>query len=340
MPALGDWGIVFGAQREVMKALRFYEFGDFTKLKCEELPQAALAPDEVRVRVVATSINPSDANNIQGKMEGTTLPRVPGRDFAGIVVEGPAELRGTQLWGTGGDIGFTRDGSHAEFIAIPAEAVVPKPANLTFEEAACVGVNFVTAYEGVVNGGQVKAGETLLVTGSRGGVGQAVLRLGQALGAKLIAVDRTPFGAGAYEGVDLLGYIDTSRQDLGDAVREITGRKGVDLAFDCVGGELFEPVLSTLGRSGRQIVITSVGTRRVSFDLRDFYHRRLTLMGVDSRALTVTACAKLLNGMAPLFADGRLKPAKISQRGSLQGAVELYSYVSRSGGGKAVFVFD
>ena len=323
-----------------MKALRFYEFGDFTNLKCEELPEATLAPDEVRVRVVAASINPSDANNIQGKMEGTTLPRIPGRDFAGIVVDGPAGLRGVQVWGTRGDIGFTRDGSHAEFIVIPAEAVVSKPANLTFEEAACVGVNFVTAYEGIAARGQVRAGETVLVTGARGGVGQAVLLLGQALGAKLIAVDRKPFDAGAYEGVDLLGYIDTSRQDLHDAVRELTGGKGVGLAFDCVGGELFEPVLSTLARSGRQIVIASVGTRRVSFDLRDFYHSRLTLMGVDSRVLTVTACAKLLNLMAPLFAEGGLKPAKISKRGSLQNARELYSYVSGSGAGKAVFVFD
>ena len=323
-----------------MKALRFYEFGDFSNLKCEELPEAALALDEVRVRVVAASINPSDAGNIQGKMEGTTLPRIPGRDFAGIVVEGPAELRGVHVWGTGGDIGFARDGSHAEFIVIPAEAVVPKPANLTFEEAACVGVNFVTAYEGIVGRAQVKAGETLLVTGARGGVGQAVLLLGQALGAKLIAVERTPFDAGAYESVDLLGYVDTSRQDLRDAVRELTGGKGADLAFDSVGGELFEPVLSTLTQLGRQTVIASVGTARVSFDLRDFYHHRLTVMGVDSRALTVTDCARLLKLMSPLFIDGRLRPAKISKRGSLLDARELYSHVSRGGGGKAVFVFE
>jgi NADPH:quinone reductase len=323
-----------------MKALRFHEFGDFSKLRLEELPEPVLAPNEVRVRVTAAAVNPSDANNIQGKMEGTTLPRIPGRDFAGIVVEGPADLRGVQVWGTGGDVGFTRDGSHAEFIDIPAAAVVPKPANLTDEEAACVGVNFVTAYEGVVTRAKVKEGETLLVTGAGGGVGQAVLRLGQALGAKLIAVDRNPFDAGAYEGVNLFGYVDTSRQQLGDAVREITGGKGADVAFDCVGGELFEPVLATLGQLGRHIVITSVGPRRVTFDLRDFYHRRLTLMGVDSRAFTVTNSAQLLNLMSPLFLDGRLKPTKISQRGSLRDAGELYSFVIRGGGGKAVFVFD
>ena len=323
-----------------MKALRFHAFGDLSNLKLEEVPEAALAPDEVRVRMVAASINPSDAGNIAGKMVGTTLPRIPGRDFAGIVVEGPANLRGVQVWGTGGDVGFTRDGSHAEFIVIPAAAVAPKPANLTFEEAACVGVNFVTAYEGVVHRAQVKAGETLLVTGARGGVGHAVLLLGQALGAKLIGVDRKPSNADDHEDIDMLGYVDTSRQNLRDAVRELTRGKGVDVAFDCVGGELFEPVLSTLTQLGRQIAITSVGATRVSFDLRDFYHRRLTLMGVDSRALTVADCAKLLNLMSPLFLDGRLGPAKISKRGSLREAFELYSYVSSGGGGKAVFVFE
>jgi NADPH:quinone reductase-like Zn-dependent oxidoreductase len=153
-------------------------------------------------------------------------------------------------------------------------------------------------------------------------------------------VDRSPFDAGDYEGIDVLGYVDISHQNLRDAVREFTGGAGADVAFDCVGGELFEPVLSTLTQLGRQIAIASVGTTRVSFELRYFYHRRLTLMGVDSRALTVTASARLLNLMAPMFLDGRLKPSKISRRGSLREAGELYAYVSRRRGGKAVFVFD
>jgi NADPH:quinone reductase len=169
---------------KIMRALRFHRFGDLGELQLEEIPEAAVGPDEVRVRIAAASINPSDVRNVEGKMEGTTLPRVPGRDFAGTVVEGPKELLGIDVWGTGGDIGFTRDGSHAESIVIPAEAVVAKPANLTFEEAACVGVNYVTAYEGLVARAKIQAGETLLVTGAGGGVGQAVLSLGEALGAK------------------------------------------------------------------------------------------------------------------------------------------------------------
>ena len=82
------------------------------------------------------------------------------------------------------------------------------------------------------------------------------------------------------------------------------------------------------------------GTRRVSFDLLDFYHRRITLFGVDTRALTVTDCARMLGAMAPLFEAGRLQPSPIAKRGTLQDALELYSFVDKGGVGKAVFVFE
>jgi NADPH2:quinone reductase len=320
-----------------MRALRFHEFGDLSNLRVEEIAGAVPGDGEVNVRVRAASVNPSDVRNVEGKMEGTTLPRTPGRDFAGVV-EGPSSLAGMEVWGTGGDVGFTRDGSHADFIVIPSAAAVRKPATLTFEEAACVGVNFVTAYKGLVTRAELKAGETLLVSGASGGVGSAVLQLGQALGAKLIAADRTAEDASADGSLGLLGRVGTSDKQWTDAVRDLTGGKGVDIAFDCVGGELFEPMLSTLAHDGRQIAITSVGTRRVSFDLPDFYHRRLVLLGVDSRALTVNDCARLLDSLRPLFETGKLKPASIAMRGSLEDAAALYYHAGKGGRGKAVFV--
>jgi NADPH2:quinone reductase len=323
-----------------MKALRFSAFGDLTNLKLVEMPLPMLADDEVLVQICAASINPSDVKNVQGKMEGVTLPRVPGRDFSGIVVNGPSHLQGSEVWGTGGDVGFTRDGSHAEFIAIPARAAVPKPPNLSFEQAACAGLNFVTAYEGLVSRASIKPGETLLVTGAQGGVGSAALQLGHAFGARLISVDRRPLDAAATAKLDLLGHIDTTRDDLVARTRELAGSAGVDVAYDCVGGPLFEPVLSTLSQRGRQIVITSSGQRRVCFDLLDFYHRRLTLAGVDTRALTVTDSANLLQAMSRLFSFGRLEPAKISRRGSLADAQQLYAFVDKGGECKAVFIFD
>src|SRR5260370_4443934 len=230
-------------------------------LRVEAVPDPIAARGEATIKIRADSVNPRDVKQIEGKMEGTVLPRMPGGDFAGIVVDGPADLLGTEVWGTGGDVGFTRDGTHAEFIVVPVEAVTPKPHSLSFEQAACVGVNFVTAYLGLVTRARLQPGETLVVTGARGGVGSAVLQLGQSLKARLIAADRKPFEPGPFEGLDLAGHVDTSQIPLGDALREITNGIGVDVAFDCVGGELFEPVLSSLRQSGRSVVITSVGTR-------------------------------------------------------------------------------
>jgi NADPH:quinone reductase len=310
-------------------------------LRVETIPDPVLTRTDgkitdAKIKILAASINPSDVKNIQGKMEGTILPRIPGRDFAGMVVDGPGNLLGTEVWGTGGDVGFTRDGSHAEFMVVPVEAVTPKPHCLSFEQAACVGVNFVTAYLGLVTRARLQPGETLLVTGARGGVGSAVLQLGQSLKARPIAVDRKPFDPAAFAGLELAGYVDTSQTPLGDAVRQLTNGKGVDVAFDCVGGELFEPVLSSLGQLGRHIAITSVGTRRVSFDLLNFYHRSLTLLGIDSRALTVTDSSKLLAAMAPDFEAGRLRPSAIAKRGTLADIRELYAFVDNGGAGKAV----
>src|SRR5258705_6814374 len=168
-------------------------------LRVEAVPDPIVTPGEAKIKILAASVNPSDVKNIQGKMEGTILPRIPGRDFAGIVVDGPTNLLGTEVWGTGGDVGFTRHGSHAEFIVVPVEAVPPKPHSLSFAQAACVGVNLITAYLGLVTRANLQPGETLLVTGARGGVGSAVLQLGQSLEARLIAVDRKPLEPGAFE---------------------------------------------------------------------------------------------------------------------------------------------
>jgi NADPH:quinone reductase len=322
-----------------MKALRFSTFAeDLQNLSVEEVPDPAVRSGEAKIKVMAACINPSDVKNVQGKMAITTLPRTPGRDFAGIAVEGPEDRINTEVWGSGGDIGLTRDGSHAELLVIPAAAISPKPRNLNFDEAACVGVNFLTAYQGLFHCAKLQQGETLLVTGAQGGVGSAVLQLGQTQNAKLIAVDHKPLPAAGIAGVQLLGYVDTSKSDLKEAVRQISGGQGVDVTFDCVGGALFEPVLSTLRQLGRHVAITSVGTRRVSFDLLDFYHRRLTMYGVDSLAIGVTEGARLLASLVPLFEAKLLKPSNIATRGSLDRARELYSVVAGGSSGKVVFV--
>ncbi len=132
-----------------MRAIRFETFGDPSVLRLEDLAPPAVDGNTALVRVIAASINPSDVKNVAGAMKQTTLPRIPGRDYAGVVEAGPTEWIGAEVWGTGGDVGFTRDGTHAEVIAVPVASLRRKPERLSFDQAASVGVNYMAAWCGL-----------------------------------------------------------------------------------------------------------------------------------------------------------------------------------------------
>jgi hypothetical protein len=106
-----------------MRAITFQVFGEPAVLELAEVAPPAADDQTAVVRVVAVSINPSDVKNVAGGMKQTTLPRIPGRDFSGVVEGGPAERIGAEVWGTGGDAGSIRDGSHAELIAVPVASL-------------------------------------------------------------------------------------------------------------------------------------------------------------------------------------------------------------------------
>ena len=112
-----------------MRAWQFNKFGPLSNsnLGLYELPSPKADQTTAIVEIRAASITPSDVMNIEGTMKGTTLPRVPGRDYAGTVAEGPADWIGEQVWGTGGEIGYSINGSHAERIAVPVASLRRMP---------------------------------------------------------------------------------------------------------------------------------------------------------------------------------------------------------------------
>src|SRR3984885_13525020 len=176
-------------KEQVMRAIRFKAFGDPSVLELAEVAAPAVGETTALVRIMAASINPSDVKNVAGRMKQTTLPRIPGRDFSGVVEAGPADWMGAAVWGTGGDTGFTRDGTHAEMIAVPVASLRRKPEILSFDQAASVGVNYMAAWCGLEAAG-LKAGETLLLIGAGGGVGGAAAQIAGRLGAHVIGADR------------------------------------------------------------------------------------------------------------------------------------------------------
>ncbi len=128
-----------------MKRLRFDRFG-VDALRIEEASRPAIAAGQALVRVKAAGLNPSDLTNVKGGFPQTKLPGTPGRDYSGLVEEGPEEWIGAEVWGSGAELGFTADGTHADYLVVPAASLSRKPANLAFAAAAAAGVPFLAAY--------------------------------------------------------------------------------------------------------------------------------------------------------------------------------------------------
>ena len=303
-----------------MKSLRFTEFGPPPVLCIEEVSLPEPGPAEALIRMKASGINPSDIGNVAGRFKQTTLPRTPGRDFAGIVVKGAHE--GSEIWGSSPGLGIVRDGSHAEYVVVPAETMSLKPKSLTMAQAGALGIPYITAWESVVNAAQIQPGETILITGAAGAVGQAATQIANWKKARVIGADRKSDPIPGTEAV-----VNTKTEDLRESVLKLTAGRGVDAVFDTVGGSLFEPALRSLKHGGRQVAISSAGDPRVSFSLVDFYHNFSSLFGVDSFGLTAGQIAKIIAELNGGFETGVLKPPPIDIV-PFEKAVDAYTRVA------------
>jgi NADPH:quinone reductase len=304
-----------------MKALRFAEFGPASVLRIEEVPIPAPGAGETLVRVRAAAINPSDIGNVAGHFRHTTLPRTPGRDFAGVVVKGK-QREGEEVWGSCPSLGIVHDGSHAEYVAVPAETLSTKPKSLSLEQAAAIGVPFITAWASVVSAAHIQPGETILIVGAAGAVGQAATQIANWKRARVIGADTTsdPISGTAFG-------VNTKAEDLRERVLELTEGRGVDAVLDTVGGSMFEPALRSLKPGGRHVAIASAGEPRVSFNLIDFYHNFSRLLGVDTYGLTPRQVAEIERELLPGFEAGYLKPPPI-ELVPLEKAVDAYNRVA------------
>ncbi len=322
-----------------MRAVRFAKTGDLSLLNVQEIETPRIADGEALVKISAAAINPSDVKNVLGLMPHTTLPRTPGRDFAGTVVQGPPDLLGAEVWGTGGELGFTEDGSHAEFIRLPLEAIRRKPAALFPEEAAAVGVPFVTAWACLVDAGRLTAGDTVAVIGAAGAVGNAAVQIARWRGARTLGVVRRSPQEADVIAHGATAIVNAEPGGLADALKSATDGKGATLILDTVGGAVMEPCLNALATGGRLIEITAPPPRRVAFDLMDFYRRELTLRGVNTLFLDMVACAGILEQLAPGFDSHALTPPRIAGGHGLGDAAAAYALVqSNEAGGKILLI--
>lgn len=309
-----------------LRVLRQASAIDTLELRLEFEPPMTRGADEALVEVHYAAVNPSDVKATLGAMAHAAWPRTPGRDWAGVVAEGPAELIGREVFGSGGDLGITRDGSHARHLVLPFDALVERPAALTLAEAGAIGVPFVTAQEGFRRAGVPQPGEVVLVMAANGMVGQAAVQIASARGAMVFAVTR---GHQAYAGhaSATVRTIDAA-EDVAAVVRAATGGHGADIVYNTVGSPYFAAANQAMALEGRHILISTID-RAVPFDIRAFYRGRHVFVGVDSLALDSTASAAVLRELAADFANGTLKafPVDTAKASPLERAIEAYRAV-------------
>jgi NADPH:quinone reductase len=294
-------------------------------------------PGQALVRVATAGVNPSDVKAALGIMPQAVFPRTPGRDFAGTVMAGPAEWVGKEVWGSGGDVGITRDGSHAGWLLLPGAALREKPARLTMDEAGSVGVPFVTAVEGFRRSGWPKAGQVVAVMGANGKVGQAAVQLAAQAGATVIAVHRD---AGPHIGFACapVHTVNAKTEDVAARVRELASGRGADIVFNTVGSPYFEAANRAMAKGATQILIATV-EKPVPFDIFAFYRGMHTYVGIDTLALDAAATAERFDALAEGMQAGTLQPFPVQPSGvyALADAREAYRRVLAGADERIVF---
>jgi len=289
----------------MMKAVYLTGHGGNEVVAIGQRPRPERQSGEVLVRLHAATLNRVDLYmRDSGAGITHTLPQVMGIDGAGVVEavdEGHPQLRvgdrvllypgvtcGHCEFCARGDevlctsmklLGEHRDGTLAEYISVPARNAVPMPAGWSFEEAAALGVNHLTAWRMLMTQARLRPWETVLIFGIGGGVSLAGLQLAKAMGARVIVTSREHDKLARAQQLGADGVIHSATQDVVKEVMRLTGKRGVDVVFENVGAAVWDSALRSLVRGGRLVTCGATTGDQPGADLRRLFIRQLQVYG-------------------------------------------------------------
>lgn len=314
-----------------MQAVRFHKHGDASVLRFEEAPVPACGPNDALIRVRACALNHLDIwtrNGLPGLK--LPLPHILGCDVAGEVAalggaathlqEGlecfvhpgipgrptPERLRGDDNIAADFTVlGAYHDGGYAQYLRVPADNVMPRPANLSWEETAAFPLTFLTAWHMLGRRrANLQSGETVLIIGANSGVGTAAIQLARLRSCRVIATAGSAAKAELARRLGADAVIDHYARagEIHKAVYELTAGQGVDVVVEHVGPAVFEQCVKALKRGGRLVTCGATSGGEIALNLRALFARHLTLYGSYMGGIGETA------EFLPLIDRGLLKP--------------------------------
>ena len=325
-----------------MKALVCNELGPIENLRVEELPEPVIQSGHVVVDVKSCGVNFPDTLIVQGKyQQKPPLPFAPGMEVAGIV---NAVGEGVEHVKTGDHVlALPGWGGFAEQVLVDAHRTVVLPKSIDFNTAAGFMLTYGTSHHALIDRGQLKANETLLVLGAAGGVGLSAIDIAKTIGAKVIAAASSDDKLALCRDYGADELIDYSREDLKERVKELTNGKGVDVVYDPVGGDFAEPALRATGWRGRYLVIGFAAGAIPKMPLNLTLLKGCSIVGVFWGSFTQREPEnnqKAMDELLTWLQEGKLKPHVSAAYPLEQSLQALQDLVNRKAKGKIVVTMD
>ena len=321
-----------------MKAVIFNQHGGPQVLEYADVPEPKIKADEVLIEVKACALNHLDVW-VRGGLPGIKipLPHILGNDIAGVV----REVGALVTWVQTGDevmlqpgvscghcaaclggqdnacrdydiLGYRRDGGYAQLVAVPAVNVIPKPANLRWEEAASFPLVTVTAWHMLVTRANIQPGEDVLVHAAGSGVGSIGIQIAKLRGARVIATAGSDEKLAKAKELGADEVVNYSSSEWPKEVKRLTDRKGVDVVFEHTGANTWNGSIASLKNNGRLVTCGATSGFEAKTDIRQVFYRHLTILGsfMGSKAELLQAMKFIERGAIRAVVDQSLPLAE------------------------------
>lgn len=330
--------------QEKMRAVIITKFGEPEVLEVKQVEAPQPERGEVRVKIMATSVNRADVVQRLGNYPAPPdCPQnIPGLEFAGVV---DAIGDGAGDWKKGDRVfGLCGGGAYAEYVVVHGRTLAPIPANLSFTEAAAIPEVFMTAYDALVSQMRLVSGDNVLISAVGSGVGTAAVQIVKALGARSIGTSRTKEKLEQAKKLGLDDGILVQDGKFAEEVLKVTGGKGIDLVLELTGGAYVEEDIACLAPQGRLIVVGLVAGAKANVNLGKVLSNRLEIKGTTMRRRPleekIQANNIFVKQVLPLFEKGLLKPI-VAKTFKLEEAAEAHHFMQADKNfGKVVLSLD